>query len=34
MIPSDFLPRQKHDDSNPHGIIPILFYMQNVIQTR
>ena len=34
MILSDFLSRQKHDDSNPHEIIPILFNMQNVLQTR
>ena len=27
MILSDFLSRQKHDDSNPHEIIPILFNM-------
>ena len=25
MILSDFLSRQKHDDSNPHEMIPILF---------
>ena len=25
MVPSDFLSKQKHDDSNPHEIIPILF---------
>ena len=25
---------QKHDDSNPHEIIPILFSMENVFQTR
>ena len=34
MILSDFLSRQKHDDSNPHEIIPIFLYMQNVLQTR
>ena len=34
MILSDFLSRQKHDDSNPHEIIPISFNMQNVLQTR
>ena len=34
MILSDFLSRQKHDDSNPHEIIPILFNMQNVLQFR
>ena len=26
--------RQKQYDSNPHEIIPILFNMQNVLQTR
>ena len=31
MILSDFLSRQKHDDSNPHEIIPITFNMQNVL---
>ena len=30
MILSDFLSRQKHDDRNPHGIIPISFNMQNI----
>ena len=34
MIFSDFLSRQKHDDSNPHEIIPISFNMQNVLQSR
>ena len=34
MILSDFLSRQKHDDSNPHEIIPISFNMQNILQTR
>ena len=34
MILSDFLSRQKHDSGNPHEIIPILFSMQNVLQTR
>ena len=34
MILSDFLSRQKHDDSNPHEFIPISFNMQNVLQTR
>ena len=32
MILSDFSSRQKHDDSNPHEIIPISFNMQNVLQ--
>ena len=31
MILSDFLSRQIHDDSNPHEIIPIFFYMYNVL---
>ena len=30
MILSDFLSRQKHDDSNLHEIIPISFNMQNI----
>ena len=30
MILSDFLSRQKQDDSNPHKIIPISFNMQNI----
>ena len=34
MILSDLLSRQKHDDSNPHEIIPILFNMQNVLYNR
>ena len=34
MILSDFLSKQKHDDSNPHEIIPISFNMQNILQTR
>ena len=34
MILSDFLSRQKHDDSNPHEIILISFNMQNILQTR
>ena len=34
MIPSDFLWRQKHDDSNPHDIIPISFNMYNIPQER
>ena len=33
MILNDFLSRQKHDNSNPHDIIPILFNMQNVLKT-
>ena len=34
MILSDFLSRQKHDDSNLHEIVPISFNMQNILQTR
>ena len=34
MILSDFLSRQKHDDSNQHEIIPISFNMQNILQSR
>ena len=34
MILGNFLSRQKHDDSNPHEIMPISFNMQDVIQTR
>ena len=26
--------RQKHDDSNPHEIIPISINMQSILQTR
>ena len=34
MILSNLLSRQKHDDSNPHEIIPISFNMQSILQTR
>ena len=34
MTLSDILSRQKLDNSNPHEIIPILFIMQNILQTR
>ena len=34
MILSDFLSRQKHDDSNPHEIILISFNMQGLLQAR
>ena len=34
MVLSDFLYRQKHDDSNPHEIIPVSFNMQSILQTR
>ena len=30
MVLSDFLSRQRHDDSNPHEIIPISFNMQSI----
>ena len=31
MILSDFLSRQKHDNSGPHDIIPISFNMHDVL---
>ena len=31
MILSNFLSRQTHNDSNPHGIIPISFNMHNTL---
>ena len=34
MILSDFSSRQKHDGCNLHEIIPILFNMQNILQSR
>ena len=34
MILSDVLSRQKHDDSNPHDIIPISFNMHNILHER
>ena len=34
MILSDFLSRQKHNDSSPHDIIPISFNMYSVLQER
>ena len=34
MILSDFLPRQTHDDSNPHDIIPISFNMYNILHEK
>ena len=34
MILSDFLSILKHDNSNPHEIIPILFNMQVVLQDK
>ena len=34
MILSNFLSRQKHDDNNPHDIIPISFNMHNILHKR
>ena len=34
IILSDFLSREKNDNSNPHEIIPISFNMQNILQSR
>ena len=34
MILSDFLSRQKHNDSNPHEIIPISFNMHNILHEK
>ena len=34
MVLSDFLSRQKHDDSNPHEIIPISFNMHQVLHEK
>ena len=34
MILSDFLSRQRHDDSNPHDIIPISFNLHNILHER
>ena len=34
MILSDFLSRQKHDDTKTHKIMPISFNMQNILQSR
>ena len=34
MIPSDLYSRQRQDNSNPHEIIPLLFNMQNTLQSR
>ena len=31
MILSDFLSRQRHDDSSPHDIIPIMFNMLRIL---
>ena len=34
MILRDFLSRQNHDDSNPHEIIPISFYIHNLLHEK
>ena len=34
MILSDFLSRQKHDDSNPHEVIPISFNMKDILDSK
>ena len=34
MVLSDFVSRHKHDNSNPHEIIPILLNMQNILQSK
>ena len=34
MILSDFLSRQKHDNSNPHEIIPISFNNHSILQDK
>ena len=34
MILSDFLSRQKHDDSNPHEIIHISFNMHSILHDK
>ena len=34
MILSDFLSKQKHDDSDPHKIIPISFNMYGILQEK
>ena len=34
MILSDYLSRQKFDDSKPHEVIPISFNMQNILYDR
>ena len=34
MILSDVLSRQKHDDCNPHAVIPISFNMQDILHSR
>ena len=34
MILSDLVSRQKHDDNNPHEIVPIAFNMQDMLKSR
>ena len=34
MILSDFLSRKRHDNSDPHDIIPTSFNMQNVLHEK
>ena len=34
MVISDFISRQRHDDSNPHKIIPISFNLQSILQSK
>ena len=34
MVLSDFLSRQKTDDSNPHEVIPISFNFRGVLQEK
>ena len=34
MILGDFLSRQKHDEGDPHEIIPISFNKQEVLHAR
>ena len=34
MICSDFLSRQKHDNNDPHDVIPISFNMQEVLHAK
>ena len=34
MIHSDFLSKQKQDNSNPHEIVPISFNIHTVLQSR
>ena len=34
MVLSDFLSRQKHNNSNPHELIPISFNMYSILQEK